>query len=312
MSLTDLRRGEGWRELSNRIAGDLPAVVRYLRVEEDGGPAELLGSGSIIGNVEGRWLITATAAQVIDGLRLSVGGAAGAERRYGTQTLQALRCAVTIPERGGELVCRVAAAVAGPRDTALVFLPLPEPTPTLVLPVDLGPPPAPEEALLVAGFTAAGAAQGADARGPAAFPERRLLVREGFFADFGSTSRLHPYPLFRHLVPLEPGMIGGPVIVHREQQPGQSLRTLVAINNLDVPMITGVAAQHPEKEGEGLATHVLSLYAHSVALPNGSWVPFIEAVRRGVVASFGPEATRVALGSGPNGAPRYFIEAAGS
>ena len=310
MSLTDLRRGEGWRELSNRVAGDLPAVVRYLRVEEDGRPAELLGSGAIIGNLGGRWLITATAAQVIDGLRLSVGGTPGAERRYGTETLKALRCAVTVPERGGELVCRVAAAVAGPRDTALVFVPLPEPTPTLVLPIDLGPPPAPEEALLVAGFAAA--ADAGDAQAAAPFPERRLLAREGFFADFGATGRLHPYPLFRHLVPLEPGMIGGPVIVHREQQPGQSLRTLVAINNLDVPMITGAAAQHPQKEGEGLATHVLSLYAHSVAAPNGSWTPFIEAVRRGMVASYGPEAMRVACESGLNGAPRYYIAAAGS
>jgi len=312
MSLTDLRRGEGWRELSNRVAGDLPAVVRYLRVEEDGKPAQLLGSGSIIGNVGGRWLVTATAAQVIDGLRPSVGGAAGAERRYGTETLKALRCAVTVPERGGELVCRVAAAVAGPRDTALVFVPLPQPTPTLVLPIDLGSPPAPEEALLVAGFSAGADPSTGNGGAAAPIPARRLLVREGFFADFGATSRLHPYPLFRHLVPLEPGMIGGPVIVHREQQPGQSLRTLVAINNLDVPMITGAAAQHPEKEGEGLATHVLSLYAHSVASPDGSWMPFIEAVRRGVVVSYGPEALRVARESGPNGAPRYYIAAAGS
>ncbi len=206
-----------------------------------------------------------------------------------------------MPERGGELVCRVAAAVLGLRDTALLFIPLPQSTPTTVLPVDLGPPPAPEESLLVAGFVGPKGGPGTE------LPPRRLVVREGFYGDFGVTSARHPYPLLRHLVPLEPTMIGGPVIAQREHEPGRALRTLIGINGEDIPQSMGDAAVSPEREGEGLATHALALYAHTVLLPAGLWISFTEAVRRGVVASYGPEARRVASRPGTNGALEYYI-----
>ncbi len=304
MSVTGIRRGEGWRAVTNTVGGDLPAVVRYLSTGADE-RATLCGSGSIIGNLDGRWLITATAASVLAPLNLPPQGpvfaSGGLERRYGPEPLRALRCAVTVPERNGELLCPVAAAVVGLRDTALLFVPLPQPTPTTLLPVDLGPAPAPEESLLVAGFVPG------EAGAAAAVPPRRLMVREGFYGDFGVTSARHPYPLLRHLVPLEPTMIGGPVIAQREHEPGRALRTLIGINAEDIPQVMGSAAASPHKEGEGLATHALALYAHTVLLPAGLWISFTEAVRRGVVSSYGPEAQRVAPRSGTNGALEYYI-----
>jgi len=139
-------------------------------------------------------------------------------------------------------------------------------------------------------------------------PQRRLLVREGFFADFGTTTgRLH-YPLFRHLIPLEAPMMGGPVILQREVEPGQALRTLAAINSQDVPQVSGDASTRPEREGEGFATHALALYGHEVLLPSGTWIPFLEAVQRGVVNSVGREALRVAQRGDEQGLRQFYIE----
>ncbi len=314
MSLSGIERGQGWRELPNTLAGDLPAVVRYLAPDAAGKEYRLLGSGTVIGVVDGRWLVTATAAALFEGVTLgppAPGGTSGLDQRYRPEALQNLRCALTVPERNGELLCRLAGAVicarVSQRDTALVFIALPETLPVRVLPIDLGAPPPAAETILVAGFAAAPAERAGSDDVPAV-PARRLLVREGFFADFGATTgRLH-YPLFRHLIPLEPTMMGGPVILQREVQPGQALRTLAAVNSQDVPQVSGDAAARPETEGEGFATHALALYAHEVLLPSGTWIPFLEAVRRGVVSSLGREALRVAQRAGERGQQQYYIE----
>jgi len=63
MSLSGIERGQGWRALPNTLAGDLPAVVRYLALDESRNAYRLLGSGTVIGVSEGRWLVTATARQ---------------------------------------------------------------------------------------------------------------------------------------------------------------------------------------------------------------------------------------------------------
>lgn len=314
MSLSGIERGQGWRALPHTLSGDLPAVVRYLALDTARNEYRLLGSGAIIGVIEGRWLVTVTAAALFEGVALGAAapaGSSGLEHRYRPEALQNLRCALTDPERNGEFLCRLAGAVisasVSQRDTALVFIALPEALPVRVLPIDLGPPPAAAETILVAGFAAAPAerAGGGDAL---AVPARRLLVREGFFADFGATTgRLH-YPLFRHLIPLEPTMMGGPVILQREIEPGQAVRTLAAVNSQDVPQVSGDAAAQPQKEGEGFATHALALYGHEVLLPSGIWIPFLEAVRRGVVSSLGREALRVAQRGGERGLRQYYIE----
>jgi hypothetical protein len=316
MSLTGIARGQGWRSLENTAAGDLPAVVRYLLHDEAHDQWRQLGSGSIIGAVEGRWLITATAAQVFQGVPLQAHmpspGSAGLDRRYHFEALKSLRCAVTLPERNGELLCPLGAAVIScaidQRDTAIVCVGLPEPVGASVLPIDLGPPPAPEETVLVAGFGAPPTAAGSRAAPGAAVPARRLIVREGFYGEFGArTARLN-YPLLRHLIPLEPTMVGGPVIAQREIEPGRALRTLIGINNQDVPQVHENAAAREDLAGEGFATHVLALYAQEVPLPSGVWISFLEAIKRGVVQSFGPEARRVSQRRGPNDAMQLYIE----
>jgi hypothetical protein len=317
MSLSGIQRGQGWRALPNTLCGDLPAIVRYLALDRVRNEYRLLGSGAVIGVIEGRWLVTATAAALFEGVALGApapGSSSGLERRYRAEALQDLRCALTVPERNGELLCQPVGAVisarVSQRDTALVFVSFPEALPVNVLPIDLGPPPAPAETLLVAGFAATPAvrAGATDAGDVPAVPARQLLVREGFFADFGTTTgRLH-YPLFRHLIPLEPTMMGGPVILQREVQRGQALRTLAAINSQDVPQVSGDAAAQPQREGEGFATHALALYGHEVLLPSGTWIPFLEAVRRGVVSSAGREALRVAQRGGEQGLRQYYIE----
>lgn len=313
MSLSGIERGQGWRALPNTLSGDIPAVLRYLALDEARHEYRLLGSGAVIGISEGRWLVTATAASIFEGVTLGApapAGSSGLERRYRAQALQGLRCALLVPGRNGELLCQPAGAVisarVSQRDTALVFFALPEGVPVSVLPIDLGPPPAAAEALLVAGFGAQPLVAGPG--DTPALPPRHLVVREGFFGDFGTTTgRLH-YPLFRHLIPLEPTMMGGPVILQREVRPGQGLRTLVAVNSQDVPQVQGDPAARPELEGEGFATHALALYGHEVLLPSGTWIPFLEAVRRGLVSSFGPEALRVAQRGGELGLRQFYIE----
>lgn len=319
MSLSGIRRGQGWRALTNTVAGDIPAVVRYLAPDSQGTGWRVLGSGTVIGSIEDRWLITATAAALFDEVPLGTPeptpAAAASDRRYGWQALQGLRCALSVPARNGEILCRLGGAVisarVSERDTALVFVGLPEALSVGVLPVDLGPAPTPEETVLVAGFglpDSAAAPQARSADSGPVVPARRLLVREGFFGEFGAMTGRLRYPLFRHLIPLEPTMMGGPVLVHRETQPGAALRTLVAINSQDVPQVNGDASLCPQVEGEGFATHVLSLYAQHVLLPSGAWIAFLEAVKRGVVRSFGPEARRVAQRPREHGFTQFYVE----
>jgi len=317
MSLSGIERGQGWRTLPNTLSGDIPAVVRYLALDQARNAYRLLGSGSVIGLIDGRWLVTATAAALFEGAALGApapAASSGLDRRYPFEALRNLRCALTVRERSGEILCPLAGAVISAtisqRDTALVFVGLPEALPVSVLPIDLGPPPGAAQTILVAGFAAAAAVHphAGDGNELPAVPARHLLVREGFFGDFGATTgRLH-YPLFRHLIPLEPTMMGGPVILQREVEPGQAVRTLAAINSQDVPQVSGDPGARPEREGEGFATHALALYSQEVLLPSGTWIPFLEAVRRGVVSSYGVQALRVAQRAGEPGLTQYYIE----
>src|SRR5579863_6710629 len=199
MSLSGIQRGQGWRALPNTLAGDIPAVVRYLALDAARARYRLLGSGAVIGVIDGRWLVTATAAALFEGVALGApapAGGAALDRRYRFEALENLRCAVTVPERNGELLCPLAGAVisapVSQGDTALVFVGLPEALSVGVLPIDLGPPPQPAETLLVAGFAETPGGRSGDGPDARVVPARHLLVREGFFGDFGATTgRLH-------------------------------------------------------------------------------------------------------------------------
>src|SRR5271154_1316756 len=102
MSLTGIERGQGWRALPNTLAGDLPAVVRYLALDEARNEYRPLGSGAVIGVIDGRWLVTATAAAPFEGVSLGApapAGSSGLDYRYRFEALRNLRCALTVPER---------------------------------------------------------------------------------------------------------------------------------------------------------------------------------------------------------------------
>ena len=48
MSLSGIKRGQGWRALPNTLAGDIPAVVRYLALDAARNAYRLLGSGTVL------------------------------------------------------------------------------------------------------------------------------------------------------------------------------------------------------------------------------------------------------------------------
>ena len=102
-------------------------------------------------------------------------------------------------------------------------------------------------------------------------------------------------------------MMGGPVIMHRQTQPEAALRLLVRDQQPGRAQVNGDASLRPEVEGEGFATHVLSLYAQHVPLPSGTWIPFLEAVKRGAVKSSAPEALRVAQRPREHGFTQFYV-----
>ena len=69
-------------------------------------------------------------------------------------------------------------------------------------------------------------------------------------------------------------------------------RTIIGINNCADPESQIL---HPERDRESIATGVLALFTHDVALPNRRWIHFKEAVLRGYVVASGAEARCVAV-----------------
>ena len=122
-----------------------------------------------------------------------------------------------------------------------------------------------------------------------AMPERHLIVREGFLGGFGPPpiAGLN-YDCATVLVPIESGMSGGPVVIYRPTPDGRMKSVVVAISNLDRE-VHPEPASHPEIEGEMYATAVYALYTHEVPLPDGTWITFRDAIKRGIIETCGPQ-----------------------
>jgi hypothetical protein len=307
-----VQRGQGWRTVPRFPDDFLSSVVRFLVRDEKRNVLRLCGSGFIIGNVDGRWLVVATAAHVVDDVDQVLGIrpkpipafdfreplTVEARRQRLDPALDLARCMVYLPDRRVEIACPIHAIEVSPdrglRDTALVFVSLPEPRPIACMSIDLEPPPGPHEPLLVAGF---GDSPSRVVREPDGremeFPTRNLIVREGFLGPLTEGTAQLRYPAFKVLVPTDGGMSGGPVIVQRrvntsETPPLDSTGrpidatprhlSVMALNSTDMSPMGEDAPSRPDVEGESYATPVVALYTHDVALPSGEWIPLMEAV----------------------------------
>jgi hypothetical protein len=151
-TLTGVKPGEGWRPV-NTIP-DHPAVVRIHGFDERIGGMRHIGSGFLIGNIQNRWPVVATAAHVIQemdkvlGLRPRVPPALDIKEppsgEVTRQRMDRIRgkiiCDVWIPSRGTHAGIGVEAVEVcndpSRRDTALLFMRLPEPTQLHLLPID--------------------------------------------------------------------------------------------------------------------------------------------------------------------------------
>lgn len=288
-------------------AGAYSAVVRFLVLDERCNTFRQLGSGCIIGNIGNRWAIVASASHVFEHVDDLIGlrprqlpgfpRDESVDYRYSEEALRRVVCGIALHgQNGAETFCPVVAAEVSShikrRDTALAFVSLPEGMPLSRVPINLGMEPAPNEAILVAGFGAReadGSVTSAEDGAQAAAPPRDLILREGFYADYGRTIGRLQYPLFGHLIPLDSGMSGGPVMVVRPDPAGGGQWCVVAINNLSME-----EPVRQDVEGESFATHMIAFYSHEVLLlPTNEWISFGEAVKRDIVFSFGPEARRV-------------------
>jgi hypothetical protein len=309
-SLSGATRGEGWRDVPDDRRGNWFSVVRFVIRDVAFGRFLHAGPGVIIGNIEGNWLIIATASHVIeridellvrDGQPLPGPQEGESPDAYLRRRLDAIagltHCIITGP--GGEGAFKVAnfevAKVRKRRDTALAFVALPFQTPITCLPISLDRPPSSDEPVLVVGAVdsveSIALTHSKDSEQNIA-PARKLVVRESFLDGFG----MHPddapqfdYDVVKILVRLENGMSGGPLVDRFQSNfwglpPFYETRALIAINSGSGPGL-----------GSGgfvwrsFATPVIALYAQNVALPSGEWISFSEAVARGYVATVGGE-----------------------
>jgi hypothetical protein len=321
-----VQRGQGWATLTKMPDAFLCSVVRFLVRDEKRCALRLCGSGVIIGNVDGRWLVVATAAHVIEdvdqvlGIRpkpipafdfrepLTVEG----RRQRVDPAMDLARCMVYLPDKKAEIACPIHAIEVSPdrglRDTALVFVSLPQARPIACMPIDLEQLPGPYEPVLVAGFgeSPTQAVVEPDGR-EMKFPLRNLIVREGFLGPLTEGTAQLRYPAFRLLVPTDGGMSGGPVIIQRRvnttatppmdstgRPANATLRrlTVMALNSTDMSPMGEKASSRPDIEGESYATPIVALYTHDVALPSGEWISLFEAVQRKFVSTVGPEASQ--------------------
>lgn len=172
------------------------------------------------------------------------------------------------------------------RDTALVFVPLSEDAAgkAQVMKVDVGPPPIREFPVLTAGFTTPDKnEERATTSDGLSIPHRKLILREGYLGEFGrGSSSLLQYDVAKIRIPLEPGMSGGPLIVHRPEPVSKAEPVFVGINNGENELAGEVSG-----EAKSFVTGAIALWRHDVALPDQTWIPFKEAVRRGIIATSG-------------------------
>ena len=68
MNKTGLKPGDRWHQVPGLHWGYLPGIVRFLKRDEATRELRIFGSGTIIGCLDGRWLVIATASHVLDNL----------------------------------------------------------------------------------------------------------------------------------------------------------------------------------------------------------------------------------------------------
>jgi hypothetical protein len=328
-TLTGVKPGEGWRPV-NTIP-DHPAVVRIHGFDERIGGMRHIGSGFLIGNIQNRWPIVATAAHVIQdmdevlGLRPRVPPALDIKEppsgEVTRQRMDRIRgkiiCDVWIPSRGTHAGIGVEALEVcndpSQRDTALLFMRLREPEQLHLLRIDTERAPEAGDNVLVAGFGKTDDVQLKFRTGESGpVPKRDITIREGFLGEpRGNTSQMR-YPVLTVKIPTDGGMSGGPVISRRSQfyLPGDvpKVETVVGIINSDCSPLGEDAAKFPDTEGETYATDIYALVNQEVLMPYENendpkiWVPFNRAMGRVIAIYWGP-GFGVFAGDRPPGKP---------
>ena len=167
--------------------------------------------------------------------------------------------------------------------------------------VDLEPPPHPLETLFAAGFVRQEATIQIrrTPQDPAIIvPARMPILREGFYSDYGIHGLRCPHPTIKYRIGIEPGMSGGPLI-RRTVVNGEQFWSVVGTNI--------ASSTESGSDTAWLANHMIAYYTHDVALPNGSWIPFLEAVSRNVVKGINPRATMVRTYTDAQGVRRFEV-----
>jgi hypothetical protein len=291
-----------------------------------------LGSGTVIGSIDGWWLIICTASHVIDDIddivkrdsqlppALRSDETPQQLRERAVRALARGTCFGVLrhPELGREEAYPVNIVETSRdltrRDTALAFIQLRQPTVTRGCAIDLGPPP---DTVLVAGYRYTdreNLMRGRDGRPDVMAPNPSLTIREGILDGFRESGMLVKYPCFTHRIPIDGGMSGGPMMAQRRVPSilagvEKAERTIIGISNSADPELRVL---HPDRDRESIATGVLALFTHDVALPSGQWIHFKEAVNRGYIVTSGAEARCVAVERDAAGiALRCFVDIEG-
>ena len=298
-TLTGITPGERWRQAPRLPPGYLPAIVRFMKVDADAREARAFASGTIIGSLNGRWLVITTAAHVLESNAAEprVPGLESEEERLSRRFPidKSINVEIALLEPYRQVICAIAMSEVSPdprlADTALVFVMLPPEFTGMAqsMKLDLGPPPWSHFPVMTAGFT--GAADGepwvTSANGLRRH-RRDLIVREGFLEKYGEgDSWLLKYQVGTIGIPLASGMSGGPTIIYRPEAVGPE-PVLVAINSASPDV-------RPPDLPKGFVTPAICLWRQEVALPDGTWIPFAEAVGRGIIATSGPHPHHVVM-----------------
>lgn len=304
--------GQGWRDVDVAEFDHFPEVVRFVAVRETEKNCVLLGSGTIIGIIDGEWLVVCTANHVLEDIGASIGASKidplshldgpeeKIERKHDVAMLEYLRCCVHIPELKEEIFCPVNgvdwSSNSRYADTALALVRLPPHAKgkARALPIDIGPPPFKQMPLLVAGFNGRGGPSSVLKSSPGiSAPKRRLVCREGFLGGFGAFAG-RSYEVAHLLVPIDGGMSGGPVIIFRPS----GLRAVPVLVAVTSGEIETDSTRSKHVEGSGSATPAIALFANPLHLPDETVIDFKTAVSRGYIRTFGPEVNHVSCERG--------------
>jgi hypothetical protein len=100
-----------------------------------------------------------------------------------------------------------------------------------------------------------------------------------------------------------PKMSGGPLIVHRPY-PDDSTPVLVGLINAEMQTTVKKSDEDPNQPERAYATPSVFLWTHEIHLPDtDEWIPFFEAVARGIIKVTGEDERHVRFGGG-----RFFVD----